>query len=175
MSRRERDRLAEDDVGDALLLREADECIGDVLVIERDDLCAEVLGHATVLFDALKGFRISVAFVFVGAIDVDGVPIGSEAAGDACTDADQALGSWAGAEADHHLVGDGSLFQALSAAVVGGALADLLGGGAQSEFAEQVEISFAEKVGQRLLHLFRRRRSCLRGGVSGVLQLSGRR
>ena len=49
-----------------------------------------------VLLDALKGFGIAVALVVVGAVDVDGVPVGGEAAGDAGADAQQAFGAGAG-------------------------------------------------------------------------------
>src|SRR6478672_11418415 len=46
--------LSEDDVRDALLLRKADQRVGDILFIQGDDLCAKVLGHAAIFFDALK-------------------------------------------------------------------------------------------------------------------------
>ena len=60
--------LAEDDVGDVLLLGEADERVGDVAVGEGDDLGAEVAGHALVLLEAVVGFGVAVAFVVVGRV-----------------------------------------------------------------------------------------------------------
>ena len=102
-----------------------------------------------------KALRVAVALVFIGAVDVDGVPVGCQAAGDARAHANQPLGAGPGAEADHDLVGNGGLFQALGAAIVGGAFAHLLGSGAQGELAQQVQVAFAEEVGQRLLNLFR--------------------
>ena len=80
------DGLTEDDVGDAFLLGESDQGVRDIFVVQGDDLCAEVLGHAAVFFDALKGFGIVVALVFVGTIDVDGVPVCSKAASNARAD-----------------------------------------------------------------------------------------
>ena len=141
---------------DAFLLGEANQRVGDVLVREVDDLRAEIAGHALVLLEALEGLRVAVALVVIGPGDVDGVPVGRKAAGHARADAHQPLRTGPSAEADHDLLGNRRLLEALRAAVVGGALAYLLGGGAQRQLAQHVQIALAEEVGKRLLDLFRR-------------------
>jgi len=147
--------LTEDDVGDGFLLGEADECVGDVAVSECDDGCAEVACHALDVLEPLVGFRVAVSCVGLGFGDVDGVPVGGEAAGDACADADEAFVAGAVGEADHDFFGDGGLLEALVAAVLRGARANLLRSDAEAELAEHVEVAFAEEVGEGLLNFFR--------------------
>ena len=77
------------------------------------------------------------AFV-VGACDVDGIPVTGQAAGNAGAHADQPLSAGTGAEAHHHLFRHRRLFQALGAAVFCGAVAHLLGGGAQGQLAQHI-------------------------------------
>jgi len=43
----------------------------------------QIASHALPLFEAVKGLRVAVALVVVGAGDVDGVPVAGQAAGDA--------------------------------------------------------------------------------------------
>lgn len=69
------DGLAEDDVGDGLLLGEADEGVGDVFVFEDDDFCAEFAGHALDGLEAVVGGGVAMAVVALGAGDVDDEPV----------------------------------------------------------------------------------------------------
>ena len=59
-------------------------------------------------------------------------------------------------QAHHHLLRNGSLLEPLVSAIFRGARTNLLGGRAQGELAQHVQISFAKEVGQRLLNFFRR-------------------
>ena len=107
-----------------------------------------------ILLQAREGLGIAMAMVAVGRLDIDDVPVGGEAAGDAGADAQQAFHAGAGREADHDLLRDGGLLEPLSAAIFRGGGAHLLGGGAQGEFAQHIEIALAEEVGQGLLDFF---------------------
>ena len=53
------------------------------LSFQRDDLRAQIAGHAAILLDPLKGFRVSVPLVLVRPVYIDGVPVRRKAAGHA--------------------------------------------------------------------------------------------
>src|SRR5579863_1927674 len=96
-------RLAEDHVGDVLLAGKFDQSVGDFLVLQDDDVRAEVAGHAFVFLEASQSFGIAVAVIGAGSIDVDGKPVGGEASSDAGARAENAIHAGTGGEADHHL------------------------------------------------------------------------
>src|SRR6185437_12462141 len=148
-------RLPEDHVRDILLLRETHQRVGYVSIGQRDHLCAQVPRHALIFLNPFVGFTIA-EFLVVGLADVHGIPVIRKPPRDARAHAQQPLGARSLAQAHHHLFRYGSLFQALSAAIFGGPFAHLLGGHAQGQFAQHVQIALAEKIRQRLLDFVRR-------------------
>ena len=95
------------------------------------------------------------ALVVVRPGDVNSVPVTGQPSGDARAHAQKPLAAGPRAEANHHLLRNRRLLQPLMAAVLRGLVAHLLGGGAQRQLAQHIQIALAEEIGQRLLHLFR--------------------
>ena len=90
-----------------------------------------------------------------GYLDVDGVPLRTQAAGDARAGADDTRRQRIRAHAHHHALGNQGRLQSLPLAVAGGLLAHFVGDGTQRQLPQGRQVALAEKVRERLLHLLR--------------------
>ena len=94
--------VAQDHVGDAVVLGEADELTRYVAPIEGNDFGAEFACKGEVLGDLALGGSGDLLGCLTGSLDLDDVPVSVHAAGYPAATADQALHVRLGAYGDHH-------------------------------------------------------------------------
>ena len=119
-------------------LGEAQDRVGDVLAFERQDHCAKLIGERERVGQKALGDGVDIGRAFRWGLDVDGIPVAIEPAGQARGEAEEAgaVGA-AGGETDHDLIrgtiggGGDFLLRGLAAFEV-----DLAGQLAQGQFAQ---------------------------------------
>jgi hypothetical protein len=94
--------VAQDHVGDAVVLGEADELTRYVAPLEGNDFGAEFACKGEVLGDLALGGSGDLLGCLTGSLDLDDVPVSVHAAGYLAATADQALHVRLGAYGDHH-------------------------------------------------------------------------
>ena len=150
----DRARAADHDLADAVFLGELQDRGGDVLAFDRQDHRAQLIGQRERVGQQALGDGVDIGGAFGRGLDIDGVPVAIEPAGQSGCEAEEAgaVGA-AGGETDHDLIGRAIggggdfLLRGLAALEV-----DLAGQFAQGQFAQMFEVGIGEEIFQGGLH-----------------------